>query len=66
MDYFIVVYVARSEHSGSTILDIIHGAHEIVESMGEVEKAPSTMLNPEEFCIPGVPALDCAYWNAIK
>jgi hypothetical protein len=52
--------------SGSTILDIILGNHEQIESVGELRSLASIGWLGAEVCSCGQPAASCEYWLEVR
>lgn len=61
---FTVLYVMGLWRSGSTILDMIVGSHEDVESVGELRTMPVAWRDGGT-CACGEPITECAYWSAV-
>lgn len=57
------LYVMSRPHSGSTILDILLGNAESVESVGQLV---SDMDKPESVCSCGVAIRACPFWSAVR
>ncbi len=55
------VFICSAGHSGSTLLDLLLGAHSKVESLGEITHLPKNLaLNTQ--CCCGEPVLSCKFW----
>ncbi len=61
-----VLYILGSGRCGSTLLDIILGAHPLMKSTGELKKAPLPAWIPGETCSCQVNASLCAFWSAVR
>ena len=57
------VQIVSVGHSGSSLLNLILGAHDDVFSVGEVYSLQKAFLYTE--CACGVPAFKCCFWNAV-
>jgi hypothetical protein len=62
---FTVLYIMGLWRSGSTILDIILGNHEQLESVGELRNLPLEGWLGSEICSCGNPAASCERWRAV-
>nr|MBA3530930.1 sulfotransferase [Ardenticatenales bacterium] len=62
-----IVYIAGYGRSGSTILDIILGNHEISISLGEMSNLPATLAQKDAgaTCSCGKPLAECPHWQSI-
>ena len=66
-----LIYILSSGHSGSTLTDLILGAHSSLESVGELNKLPeyispkSHRTDDRKICTCGVHISKCEYWNSI-
>jgi len=60
-----VVFVASLAHSGSTLLDMIIGAHQSAVSMGEIWNALRRANDPQRQCTCGKTADDCPVWGPL-
>lgn len=61
-----VLYIMGLFRSGSTILDIILGNHDQVESVGELRSLAATGWMGSEVCSCGQPAASCEHWLAVR
>lgn len=61
-----VLYIMGLFRSGSTILDIILGNHDEVESVGELRNLAASGWMGDEVCACGKPASECEYWTAVR
>ena len=58
------IYICSHGHSGSTLLDLLLGAHSKVESLGELSFLPQDIaLNLK--CTCGLPIRECAVWREV-
>jgi hypothetical protein len=58
------VYICAAGHSGSTLLDLMLGAHPRIASLGEVDQLSKNFaLNT--VCSCGVPVRSCPLWSAV-
>lgn len=60
-----VVYIMGAARSGSTVLDIVLGEHESIESVGELQNLPTSGWLRKEMCACGRTANTCEYWQAV-
>ena len=58
-----LVLIGSSSHSGSTLLDLMLGAHSNVSSAGEMNRL--SLFAEERLCTCGAPVARCAYWNRV-
>ena len=61
-----VVYIMGLWRSGSTLLDIVLGNHQSIESVGELRNLPIVGWNDEGLCACGVTARNCEYWERVR
>lgn len=66
-----LIYVVGLGHSGSTLLDLILGSHNSIESVGELkdfgEYFSNDLLPREKYiCTCGLPANECEYWHKVR
>jgi hypothetical protein len=59
-----VIYIAGSAHSGSTLLDLMLGAHPNVTSVGELQYLKKYWHN-NKFCTCGTPIRECKFWTSV-
>ncbi|MBM7622957.1 sulfotransferase [Sporohalobacter salinus] len=59
-----LVYIAGIGHSGSTLLDLILGAHDKIESVGEIKNLKRFIVNDKK-CSCGQRIDKCCYWGKI-
>lgn len=58
------VFICSAGHSGSTLLDLMLGAHSQIESLGEITHLPKNLaLNTP--CTCGVAVRECGFWKAV-
>ncbi len=57
-----VVYICSAGHSGSTLLDLILGAHSRIASLGEIDQLPKNVALDTE-CACGERVRECAVWR---
>jgi hypothetical protein len=62
-----LVYVAGLGHSGSTLLDLLLGAHPAIISPGELERLSPLEARgvPARPCACGAVVSECPYWRAV-
>jgi hypothetical protein len=61
-----VIYIVGSGRSGSTVLDTVLGAHDSVESVGELAHAVRAWRSTDEYCACGQLAGECDFWGRIR
>ena len=61
-----IVYILGSGRSGSTILDMLLGNHEDIESFGELANIATAGWINNEYCSSGVRVNDSPFWNSVK
>lgn len=58
------VFICSAGHSGSTLLDLMLGAHSQMESLGEITHLPKNLaLNTP--CTCGAPVRECGFWRSV-
>ena len=60
-----LIYVASNGRSGSTLLDLLLGAHPDVWTLGEAQMLDMELHTPAGPCGCGVPVVDCPYWKSV-
>ena len=60
-----LIYIASNGRSGSTLLDLLMGAHSNVWTLGEFQILPWEIKTPRQVCGCGKPVLECDFWAAI-
>lgn len=60
-----VVFIASLGHSGSTLLDLLMGAHPRMVGLGEIEATLRLAHKPQHACTCGAEALDCPIWGRV-
>lgn len=60
-----LVYIASNGHSGSTLLDLLLGAHPNVWTLGEAQNLPWELRNRRAPCGCGQPIEDDEFWRAV-
>ncbi|MGH8583955.1 MAG: sulfotransferase family protein [Gammaproteobacteria bacterium] len=63
---FKVLYVMGLWRSGSTVLDIVLGNHERIESVGELRNLPIVAWSGNGLCACGATANACTFWEAVR
>ena len=58
-----LILIGSSSHSGSTLLDLMLGAHSLVSSAGEMNRL--TLFSDDRVCTCGATVTRCAYWNRV-
>jgi hypothetical protein len=63
-----ILYLMGAGHVGSTVIDVVIGAHPRIESLGEAWKLPGAWLDPasERVCACGAPIRACAFWREAR
>lgn len=63
-----ILYLMGAGHVGSTVIDVVIGAHPQIESLGEAWKLPGAWLEPESerVCACGTPIRTCAFWREAR
>ena len=60
-----LVYIASNGHSGSTLLDLLLGAHPNVWTLGEAQNLPWELRNRRAPCGCGQPIEEDEFWRAV-
>jgi hypothetical protein len=60
-----LVYIASNGHSGSTLLDLLLGAHPNIWTLGEAQNLPWELRNPRAPCGCGTPVEDDDFWKPL-
>lgn len=60
-----VVYILGSGHSGSTLLDLLLGAHPQIWSCGELQSLWRYVASESRSCACGAPVSQCSFWNEV-
>lgn len=60
-----LVYIASNGHSGSTLLDLLLGAHPTVWTLGEAQNLPWELRNRRAPCGCGQPVEEDDFWRAV-
>ncbi len=59
-----LIFICSAGHSGSTLLDLLLGAHSGIESLGEITQLPKNLaLNTD--CCCGQPIGQCEVWQSV-
>ena len=63
-----ILYLMGAGHVGSTVIDVVIGAHPRIESLGEAWKLPGAWADPasERVCACGEAILACAFWREAR
>ena len=63
-----VIYIMGAGHIGSTILDILLGAHPNIEGVGEVSKLHRSgwLCHDKRRCACGLSVNECPYWPKVR
>ena len=61
-----VLYIMGAPRSGSTLLDIVLGAHPDVVSVGELSKLPEAGPGGNRDCACGEHGSACPFWRAVR
>jgi hypothetical protein len=63
-----ILYLMGAGHVGSTVIDVVIGAHPRIESLGEAWKLPSAWAEPasERVCACGAAIHACAFWQEAR
>jgi hypothetical protein len=61
---YVVGYIGGSDRSGSTILDMMLGAHPEAFSTGQLDEL-QFWVNSARFCTCGRPILECPFWGQV-
>jgi hypothetical protein len=60
-----VVYILSSGHSGTTLLDLLLGAHPNIWTLGEAQLLPWELRDPDAVCGSGEPIQESVFWGEI-
>lgn len=60
-----LVYIASNGHSGSTLLDLLLGAHPTVWTLGEAQNLPWELRNRRTPCGCGQPVEEDDFWRSV-
>lgn len=58
-----LILIGSSSHSGSTLLDLMLGAHSAVSSAGEMNRL--SLFANDRICTCGATVTQCAYWSQV-
>ncbi|MEO0650499.1 MAG: sulfotransferase [Planctomycetota bacterium] len=58
-----LVYILSNGRSGSTLLDLLLGAHPEAWSVGELQMLPFELDAPRDPCGCGAPVAECEFWR---
>ncbi len=58
------LFIFSAGRSGSTLLDLMVGAHPQVASLGEITYLPRS-IKRNAICSCGMPVLECGFWNTL-
>jgi len=63
-----ILYLMGAGHVGSTVIDVVIGAHPRIESLGEAWKLPGAWADPasDRVCACGVAIQACAFWREAR
>ena len=63
-----ILYLMGAGHVGSTVIDVVIGAHPRIESLGEAWKLPMAWADraSDRVCACGAPIGDCAFWREAR
>jgi hypothetical protein len=63
-----ILYLMGAGHVGSTVIDVVIGAHPRIESLGEAWKLPMAWADPESdrVCACGASIAGCAFWREAR
>jgi hypothetical protein len=63
-----ILYLMGAGHVGSTVIDVVIGAHPRIESLGEAWKLPGAWADPgsERVCACGTAIRACAFWREAR
>ena len=63
-----ILYLMGAGHVGSTVIDVVIGAHPRIESLGEAWKLPLAWADPESerVCACGAAIAECAFWREAR
>jgi hypothetical protein len=62
----LTVYIGGAGRSGSTLLDLLLGAHPAVQSLGEVHRLNSYARDEHDPCTCGLRVLECPFWLDVE
>ena len=65
MEKIKLIYIASNGRSGSTLLDLLLGAHPNIWTLGEFQVLPWEIITPRQFCGCGKRVVDCNFWGSI-
>lgn len=60
-----LIYILGIDRSGSTLLDLLLGAHPQIWTLGEVDRLPKLLYEHIQPCGCGQPLEKCAFWSDI-
>ena len=60
-----LIYIVSNGRSGSTLLDLLLGAHPNMWTLGEFQVLPWELLTPIQTCGCGQSVTDCLFWQNI-
>ena len=60
-----IIYILSTGRSGSTLLDLLLGAHPQVWTIGEVHNIPWELRDPQKPCGCRTPVADCNFWREV-
>ena len=63
-----ILYLMGAGHVGSTVIDVVIGAHPRIESLGEAWKLPGAWADPasDRVCACGTAIRTCAFWREAR
>ena len=63
-----ILYLMGAGHVGSTVIDVVIGAHPRIESLGEAWKLPGAWADPasDRVCACGAEIRACAFWREVR
>jgi hypothetical protein len=61
-----LVYILGSGRCGSTLLDVVLGAHPEIRSTGELEHLPDPAWSEGCTCSCGLSTLECGFWSGVR
>jgi len=63
-----ILYLMGAGHVGSTVIDVVIGAHPRIESLGEAWKLPGAWADPasDRVCACGTAIRACAFWREAR
>ena len=62
----LTLYIGGAGRSGSTLLDLLLGAHPLVQSLGEVHRLNSYARDEHDPCTCGKRVLECPFWLDVQ